>query len=270
MRNLLIILSFLAVSLLQACIPLAAGGIVAGALVAEDRRTVGAQAEDQSIEIKALNRIGELFKDKHHVNVTSYNKQMLLTGEVPTEQMRTAIEAVLQGIEHVGKITNEIVVGPTTSFSSRSSDTLITSKIKTKFATSGRGAFYPNHVKVVTENNAVYLMGIVTKQEGDAAAAIAADTTNVTRVVKVFEYREALAPAGATRTEAGAVAPSRSTAPGAPATTVVAPAPTVGAPASTVVVPSPATPAGAPTYTPPSDAPLPPPAQAPMPVPLPK
>ncbi|MGB8339204.1 MAG: BON domain-containing protein [Burkholderiales bacterium] len=237
--------------------PAAVGGLVAGGLVAEDRRSVGTQADDQAIEIKALNRIAEAFKGKHHINVTSYNKQVLLTGEAPTEQDKAGIEAVVRGVEYATQVQNEIVVMPNTELGSRSNDTLITGKVKTRFVSSGRGAFSPNHVKVVTENGVVYLMGLVTKEEGDAAANIAASTGGVTRVVKVFEYRPAaaVAPAGATRTDAGA----------APAN--VAPAPAVPAPAP---LPVPAqVPATTPGYTPP-DAPIQPPPQAPAPVPIPK
>ncbi len=256
MRKLLILFSFSSIWLLQACIPLAVGGIVAAGLVAEDRRSVGTQADDQSIEIKALNRIAEAYKGKHHINVTSYNKQLLLTGEAPTEQDKAGMEAVVRGIDGVTQVQNEIVVMPNTPLGSRTNDSLITSKVKTRFASTGRGAFYPNHVKVVTENGVVYLMGIVTKEEGTAAADIAASTGDVLRVVKVFEYRPAASmPAAAnapTRTDA-AVAP-------AGAAPVPAPAP-VQAPATV------------PAYTPPADAPsggIQPPPQAPPSVPIPK
>ncbi len=260
MRNLLIILSFLSMLLLQACIPLAVGGIVAAGLIAEDRRSVGTQADDQSIEIKALNRIAEAYKGKHHINVTSYGKQVLLTGEAPTEQEKAGMDALVRGIDGVTQVQNEIVVMPNTELGSRSNDSLITTKVKTRFASTGRGAFYPNHVKVVTENGVVYLMGIVTKEEGDAAANIAASTSDVLRVVKVFEYRAAAAvpaPAGAaTRTDAGATPAS------------VAPGP------AQVPLQVPAqVPATAPNYTPPaepSSGGIQPPPQAPAPVPIPK
>lgn len=252
MRNILIILIFLSAALLQACVPAAVGGLVAAGLVAEDRRTVGTQADDQSIEIKALNRIAEAFKGKHHINATSYNKQVLLTGEAPTEQDKAGMEAVVRGINGVTQVHNEIVVMPNTPLGSRTNDSLITTKVKTRFASTGRGAFYPNHVKVVTENGVVYLMGIVSKEEGDAAAEIAASTGDVIRVVKVFEYRAAASlPAAAgtpTRTDAGA----------APAN--VAPAPAQ-------------VPATSPGYTPPSEPSgggIQPPPQAPAPVPIPK
>jgi osmotically-inducible protein OsmY len=251
MRKLLIILSIFSGLLLQACVPLAVGGLVAAGLVAEDRRSVGTQADDQSIEIKALNRIAEAYKGKHHINATSYNKQVLLTGEAPTDQDKAGMEAVVRGIDGVTQVNNEIVVMPNTELGSRTNDSLITTKVKTRFASTGRGAFYPNHIKVVTENGVVYLMGIVTKEEGDAAAEIAASTGSVLRVVKVFEYRAASAvpaPAAApTRTEAGA------------APTNVAPAPAQ-------------VPATTPNYTPPADAPggIQPPPPAPPSVPIPK
>lgn len=265
MRNLLIILSFLSIFLLQACVPLVAGGVVAGALVAEDRRTLGAQTDDQGIEIKTLNRASEMFKDsKMHLNVTSYNHQVLLTGEVTSEQEKAGVENIARALEHVTKVTNELVVTPTVAtLGSRSNDSYITSKIKTKFVSSGRGAFYPNHVKVVTENGVVFLMGIVTKAEGDAAATIAADTKDVTRVVKVFEYREAAPGTDVTRTDAGAA--------NAPA---AAPMPAGAQPAKApaqmpvpVQMPTPAVP----DNLPPADASggIKPPVQAPTPVPLP-
>lgn len=258
MRNILIILSICSAVLLQACVPAAVGGLVAAGLVAEDRRSVGTQADDQAYEVKALNRIADAYKGKHHINVTSYNKQVLLTGEAPTEQEKTGIEALVRGIEGVMQVHNEIVVGPNTELSSRSNDSLITAKVKTRFASTGRGSFYPNHVKVVTENGVVFLMGIVTKEEGEAAANIAATTSDVKRVVKVFEYRAAAtaAPAGATRTDAGAAAP-----------TVVTPAPAAATPAPAQ---APASPAVTPGYTPPADAPIQPPPKAPASVPIPK
>jgi osmotically-inducible protein OsmY len=256
MRNLLIILTILCSALLQACVPVAVGGLVAAGLVAEDRRSVGTQADDQTIEVKALNRLAEAYKGKHHINVTSYNKQILLTGEASTEQDKAGMEAVMRGIDGVTQVHNEIVVMPNTELGSRTNDSLITTKVKTRFASTGRGAFYPNHVKVVTENGVVYLMGIVTKEEGDAAAEIAASTGSVIRVVKVFEYRPAAslpAAAGApTRTDAGA----------APASAAPSPA----------QVPA-QVPATVPGYTPPaepSSGGIQPPPQAPAPVPIPK
>jgi len=173
---------------LSGCVPLVVGaGVVAGATVATDRRTTGTQVDDEVIEDKASLAIQEKFKgDAFHINVTSYNGIVLLTGEVPAEQAKADIEQTVRSNPKVRAIQNELVVGPATDLGSRSNDTLITSKVKARFVESNK--FQINHVKVVTERGVVYLMGIVTRQEGDAAAQIASTTEGVQRVVKVFEY----------------------------------------------------------------------------------
>ena len=121
-----------------------------------------------------------------HVNVTSYNRNILLTGEVPDAAAKAKAELLIKEIENVRTITNEIAVGTKSSLSSRSNDTYLTSKVKTKFVTENK--FSANYVKVVTENSVVYLLGIVTKAEADDATAIASTTDGVAKVVKVFEY----------------------------------------------------------------------------------
>ena len=121
-----------------------------------------------------------------HVNVTSYNRNILLTGEVPDAAAKAKAELLIKEIENVRTITNEIAVGTKSSLSSRSNDTYLTSKVKTKFITENK--FPANYVKVVTENSVVYLLGIVTKAEADAATEIASNTDGVAKVVKVFEY----------------------------------------------------------------------------------
>ena len=121
-----------------------------------------------------------------HVNVTSYNRNILLTGEVPDATAKAKAETLIKEIENVRNITNEIAVEPKSSLSSRSNDTYLTIKIKTKFVTENK--FQANYVKVVTENSVVYLLGIVTKAEADAATEIASNTEGVSKVVKVFEY----------------------------------------------------------------------------------
>ena len=121
-----------------------------------------------------------------HVNVTSYNRNILLTGEVPDAAAKAKAELLIKEIENVRTITNEIAVGPKSSLSSRSNDTYLTSKVKTKFVTENK--FPANYVKIVTENSVVYLLGIVTKAEADDATAIASTTDGVDKVVKVFEY----------------------------------------------------------------------------------
>jgi osmotically-inducible protein OsmY len=171
---------------LSACVPVVVGGAAAGGAVAADRRTSGIYVEDESIELKALKYIETTLGETTHVNVTSYNTNVLLTGEVPDEAAKAKTEAFVKSIEHVRAITNEIVVGPKSSLSSRSNDTYLTSKVKTKFVTENQ--FPANIVKIVTENSVVYLLGIVNKTEADAAAEIARNTDGVEKVVKVFEY----------------------------------------------------------------------------------
>ena len=171
---------------LIACVPVVVGGAAAGGAIAADRRTSGIFVEDENIELKAVKHMETTLGDQAHVNVTSYNRNVLLTGEVPDDAAKANAEAFVKSIENVRNITNEIAVGPKTDISSRSNDTFLTSKIKTKFVTENQ--FPANYVKIVSENSVVYLLGIVTKAEGDAAAAIASNTDGVSKVVKVFEY----------------------------------------------------------------------------------
>jgi osmotically-inducible protein OsmY len=170
---------------LQGCFTLAAAGLGATALAVDDRRPFGLYVEDENIELKARARLFNDFKDTH-VNVTSFNLSVMLTGEVPNEQMKKDVEAMARGIPSVKNVTNELVVGGNSSYTSRGSDTFITTSVKTRFL--NNKIFSANHIKVVTEAGTVFLMGIVTKEEGDAAADIARNTSGVSRVVKVFEY----------------------------------------------------------------------------------
>jgi osmotically-inducible protein OsmY len=181
--------TLLAISLaaqLAACVPAVIGGAAAGGAVAADRRTSGIYVEDEGIELKAVKKMETNLGENAHVNVTSYNRNVLLTGEVPDDAAKAKAEALLKEIDNIRAVTNEIVVSPKASLSSRSNDTYLTSKIKTKFVTENQ--FPANIVKIVTENSVVYLLGIVNKTEGDAAAAIASNTDGVAKVVKVFEY----------------------------------------------------------------------------------
>ena len=174
-------------SLLTGCVPLVVGAAVGGtALVATDRRSVGAQADDEAIELKISNSIGTGYGDRVHVSVTSYNGIVLLSGEVPTQDLVGTIGEIARTTAKVKRVDNEITVGPAAGFSSRSNDSYITSKVKSRFVEANK--FAANHVKVVTERQVVYLMGIVRRDEGDAAGQIAATTSGVVRVVKLFEY----------------------------------------------------------------------------------
>jgi osmotically-inducible protein OsmY len=147
--------------------------------------------EDEGIELSAQNRISENFKqysDTMHLNVTSYNRNVLITGEVPSEEVKSGIEKFIKDTQNVRNVTNELVIAEPTSFGSRSNDTLITSKVKSRFIEARK--FQPNWVKVVTENKVVYLMGIVNHKEAADATDIAAYTSGVDKVVKVFEYTD--------------------------------------------------------------------------------
>jgi len=171
---------------LQGCFPVAAVGVGTGAMMAQDRRTSGSYVEDQAIEAKAFDRIGKQFKDDVHINVTSFNRNVLISGEVPSGAVKTEIGKLVAGIENVRSINNELAISGTTSMTTRSSDSLITSDVKLRFM--GDKRFSASHVKVVTENGTVFLMGMVKRAEAEAATEIASTTGGVQRVVKLFEY----------------------------------------------------------------------------------
>jgi osmotically-inducible protein OsmY len=173
--------------LVQGCAPLVIGGAAAtGVMVAEDRRTVGIMTEDQTIESRVSNRIGENLKGNIHVNVTSFNRMVLLTGEVPDAASKERAAQVARAVENVRSVYNELFVMPVTPMSSRTNDTIITSKVKGRFVDASK--FSPVHVKVVTENGVVYLMGLVKKQEAADATDVTRTTSGVLKVVRLFEY----------------------------------------------------------------------------------
>ena len=171
---------------LTACVPVVAGGAAVGGLVAADRRSTGAYLEDQEIELKAEKAINDNLKENVHANVTSYNRRVLITGEVSNEANKAKAESVVKPIQNVNRINNQLVIGANTTISSRTNDAYITSKVKTKFISENK--FAANLGKVVTENGTVFLLGMVTHKEGDDAAEIASKVSNVKKVVKDFEY----------------------------------------------------------------------------------
>jgi osmotically-inducible protein OsmY len=173
---------------LYGCVaPLVVGGAVAGgAMVANDRRTVGTITEDEGIELKAAERLRDRLKGSAHVNVTSFNRMLLVTGEVPDAASKAEVERVARGVEQVRAVHNETIVAGATSMTARSSDSIITSKVKGRFLDARK--FNALHVKVVTENGVVYLMGLVKKQEAADATEIARTTSGVQKVVRIFEY----------------------------------------------------------------------------------
>lgn len=175
-----------ATTLLGACAPLVLGGaFVGGVMVASDRRTSGAQLEDQSIELKAAQRVREQGLLSAHVNATSFNRQLLLTGEVATEADRTTVERAVATIDNVRTVVNELAIGAPSSVAERSSDTVVTTKIKASFVEAKD--VFTNSVKVVTERGVVYLMGLVTEREANRATEIARGVEGVRKVVRVFE-----------------------------------------------------------------------------------
>jgi osmotically-inducible protein OsmY len=171
---------------LQGCVGLAVGSAVVGTLAATDRRTFGAQTEDKAIVLKGETRVADLLNGAGHVNVTSFNRKVLLTGEVRDEATKAAVEREVGNIENVQSIVNEIEVMGSSSLTSRSNDTLITGKVKAAFVDAKD--LYATAIKVVTERGVVYLMGRVTQREGALAAETARNVGGVQKVVKVFEY----------------------------------------------------------------------------------
>lgn len=171
---------------LTACAPLVATGLGAGALMVEDRRTAGTYLVDEEIELKAAGRLYDMKLEGVHANFTSYNRRLLITGEAPTAAVKAQVGEMARGVPKVREVVNELAIGLPSGYAARSHDGYITAKVKTRFLDDSR--FSAHHVKVLTENKAVYLMGLVKHDESNAAAGIAAKTADVARVVKVFEY----------------------------------------------------------------------------------
>lgn len=170
---------------LGACAPVMLGGAVMGTLMATDRRTTGTQVEDEGIELRGASRIREKLGERGHVNLTSYNRQVLLTGEVPSAQDKQVVEQVLSKVENVRSIVNELGVMENSSLSQRSSDTLVTGKIKATLVDAQD--LFANAFKVVTERGTVYLMGRVTQREANRATDMVRTIDGVKKVVRVME-----------------------------------------------------------------------------------
>lgn len=171
---------------LAGCFGIAAVGVGAGALMMADRRPSDTYLSDEAIEMRASNAISEKYLDKVHVNVTSYNRTVLITGEVPDAATKADVEKIVASKPNVKATQNELRISGLSALGSRSNDTLITSKVKARFVDYGK--FSANLVKVVTEGGTVYLIGLVTRSEGEDATQIARETSGVLGVVRVFEY----------------------------------------------------------------------------------
>jgi osmotically-inducible protein OsmY len=176
----------LLVGSLTACVPLVIGGAAAGgSLVATDRRTSGAQLEDEGIELRGTSRIRTSLGERGHVNLTSYNRQVLLTGEVPTAQDKQLVEQIVSRVENVSTVVNELAVLGNSTLGQRSSDTLVTGRVKAQLIDAPD--LFSNAFKVVTERGTTYLMGRVTQREADRATNLVRATSGVQKVVRIFE-----------------------------------------------------------------------------------
>ncbi len=184
LRSVLLLAALAAVPFLQGCVPLVAAGAAGTALMATDRRTTGVYIEDENIELKAIGRLHEI--PDAHVNATSFNERVLLTGEVPDEATRKRVQDSIRTIPSVREVIDEMSIAGASSLASRGSDALITSNVKARMLKDTR--FNATQVKVTTEAGVVYLMGLVTHAEADAAAEVASTTSGVSRVVREFEY----------------------------------------------------------------------------------
>ena len=170
---------------LSACAPLILGGAAVGAMVTFDRRTSGAQLEDEGIELRSGSRLREALGDRAHININSYNRQVLLTGEAPNEADKQLAEQIVSKVDNVKGIVNEIAVMGNTTLAQRSSDTLVTGKVKASLVDASD--LYVGAFKVVTERGTVYLMGRVTQREADRATQVTRNISGVQRVVRIFE-----------------------------------------------------------------------------------
>ena len=176
--------------ILQGCVAAVATGAAVGSSIAYDRRTTGTVIDDQGIEYKAASALYEnqTLYQQSHVNITSYNGIVLITGETPSEEMRQEVSTKVAAIPKVRTVHNELIIAAPSALTSRSSDSWITSKVKTKLAADE--SIDPMYVKVVTENGIVYMMGLVTHTEANHAVRVAQHTAGVQRVVKIFEYQD--------------------------------------------------------------------------------
>lgn len=171
---------------LAGCFPLVAAGAATGVMATLDRRTYGAQTEDQAIEIRASSRFSEEVQRAGRIGVTSFNRKVLLTGQVNDERSKAAAEAAVAGMPNVSSVHNELFVGTPPGIATAASDTTITARVRAALLEARD--LQSNAFKVVTESGTVYLMGMVTRREGDRGAQVASRVGGVNRVVTVFEY----------------------------------------------------------------------------------
>jgi osmotically-inducible protein OsmY len=181
----LIVLALYTSSLLVGCAPIMLGGMAGTVVVATDRRTSGIQLEDESIELRASKRIREVYGDRVHVNVNSYNLQVLLTGEVPSDKDRLAAFKIVSEVENVKSVLNELAIAPNSTYAERTNDVLIAGKVKASIIDTKD--LMVNTFKIVTEHGNVYLMGRVTQNEANRATEVVRNVSGVNQVIRVFQ-----------------------------------------------------------------------------------
>ncbi len=181
-----LVVALAAVAPLSGCIPLFFGAVGAGAYATTDRRSLGAQTDDKVIAVRVDSRISNALSDRAHVNVNSFNRKVLLTGEVPDQAAKERAEAIARSTENVASVVSDLEIGGMTPSTGRNNDAYLTAKVKAQLVS--RKDVFANAYNVVTEKSIVYLMGRVTREEGDRAADIARDVSGVQKVVKVFDY----------------------------------------------------------------------------------
>ncbi len=224
-----LLVATLAGASLSACIPLLVGGVAGGALMAADRRTSGAQLEDEGIELRASSRVrNSPVAQRAHVNITSYNRQVLITGEAADAQDRQQVEQIVRSVDNINSVVNDLQIGFISSLSTRSNDALISGRVKASIL-DARDLFL-KAFKIFTESGTVYLMGRVTQREADRATEVARSIPGVQKVVRVFEIisEDELAGKVTIRTGTPAAAPAAApVAPNAPGTSLTPLAPVV-------------------------------------------
>jgi osmotically-inducible protein OsmY len=192
-----LLLGTLVLPALQGCFPVVAVGVGTGVMATLDRRSLGTQTEDEAIEWKADSRVSDKLRDRGHFNFTSFNRKVLISGEVVSEDFKAEAGRIVSVIPNVQKVYNELIVGPSSSIADRSNDSFITSKVKSRSVDSGK--FNPLHVKVVTEAGSVFLLGMLTQSEADMAIQVARTTSGVRKVIPLLEI---LAPSKARELDA--------------------------------------------------------------------
>jgi len=186
-RGLMAAAALMIVTQLTGCfVPVVAGVVGVGAYSATDRRSLGAQADDKVIAARVDSRISDAVSDRSHVNVNVFNRKVLLTGEVPDQATKDQAEAIAKSVDNVASVVSDLEIGGMTPASNRNNDAYLTTKVKAELVS--RKDLFANAYKVVTEKSIVYLMGRVTRSEGDAAAEAARSVAGVQKVVKVFDY----------------------------------------------------------------------------------